>query len=155
MPPPTLSPLCSLFSPTPSQTQAFSLYLWRAPLGKWLPLNKSLHNVRLEVICPALSLSLHLSLSLFPLLLLTCLLSTSLHFAQHFSLLTFFPPFLSLSQWVGTQFLITMGDWVYKEEEEKEEGGRERAREGKLEICAMNCKRRREREFELFSPADT
>lgn len=99
-PPPTLSPLCSLFSPTPFQTQTFSLYLWRASLGKWQPLNDTFHNVRLGIICPALSLSLRLSLSQFPLLLLTCLLSTSQHFAQHFSLFTFFPPHsLSLSGW--------------------------------------------------------
>lgn len=115
-----LLPLCLHYALclAPFQTQTFSLYLWRALLEKWQPPYKSLHNVRLAEICKAHSISLHLSLSLFPLHLLTRLLSTSKHFCTVF----FYshPPPPSLPQWVATQFLITMGDSVYKEEEEKE-----------------------------------
>lgn len=51
-PPPTLSPLCSLFSPTLFQALTFSLYSWRASLVKWQPL----YNMyTMEVIWKALS----------------------------------------------------------------------------------------------------
>lgn len=121
------SPLCSLFTPTPFQTQTFSRFLERASLRKWQLLNKSLYNVGLGAIKQ--TLALFLSFFFFCWLLFFKLLA----FLHRMFLLTLFS--FSLPQWVGTQFLITMGDWVYKSEDGRGEA-RERGTES-LNYCRL------------------
>lgn len=102
-------------------------------------------------------LSLHLSLALIPTSLVhlsSLYLSAFLH--SIFLLSTPpLPPPLSLSGW-ALHFLITMGDWVYKEEEEEEEGGeKELGREGgKTGDLCYEVQEEEERESELLLPAD-
>lgn len=107
------------------QTQTFSLYLWRALLGKWQPPYNSLHNVRLEVICKAHS-SLHLPLSLFPLHLLARLLFNLKAFLHCFFILTPHPPF---SPSVGGHSIFNHHGRLSVQGGRGEGGRRERARE--------------------------